>query len=73
MEGHTVEWDVVMGSIHPVHEREDGNAAHKEGEQYHPSIGLVEPAVLETQLVGEEKRKRMERGHRQREPVTLKL
>lgn len=55
VEGHAVERDAVVLAVHPVHVGEEGDAAHKEGEQYHTAIGLVQPAVLEAELV-EQKR-----------------
>lgn len=65
VEGHTVERDAVVVAVHPVHVGEEGDAAHEEGEQYHTAIGLVQPAVLEAELVGETQKKTeggMERG-----------
>lgn len=53
VEGHAVERDAVVFAVHPVHVGEEGDAAHKEGEQYHTAIGLVQPAVLEAELVRE--------------------
>lgn len=61
MEGHAVERDAVVVAVHPVHVGEEGDAAHKEGEQYHTAIGLVQPAVLEAELVGETKKRRKDR------------
>lgn len=58
VEGHTVERDAVVAAVHPVHVGEEGDAAHKEGEQYHTAIGLVQPAVLEAELVEETQTKR---------------
>ncbi len=58
MEGHAVERDAVVVAVHPVHVRKEGDAAHKEGEQYHTAIGLVQPAVLEAELVEETRKNR---------------
>lgn len=58
VEGHAVERDAVVLTVHPVHVGEEGDAAHEEGEQYHAAVGLVQPAVLEAELV-EETRKRI--------------
>lgn len=54
MEGHAVEGDAVVAAVHPVHEGEEGDAAHEEGEQNHTSVGLVKTAVLVADLVGED-------------------
>lgn len=50
MEGHAVEGNAVVSAVHPVHEGEERDAAHEEGEQDHASIGLVYPALLQAQL-----------------------
>lgn len=50
VEGHAVERDAVVLTVHPVHVGEEGDAAHEEGEQYHAAVGLVQPAVLEAEL-----------------------
>lgn len=50
MEGHAVERDAVVTAVHPVHEREEGDAAHEKGEEDHPAIELVQPGVLEAEL-----------------------
>lgn len=43
-----------MAAVHPVHEGEEGDAAHEEGEQNHTSVGLVKTSVLVADLVEEE-------------------
>lgn len=53
MEGHGVEGDAIVPAIHPVHIREESNAAREEGEQHHAAIGFVQPAVLKSELQGE--------------------
>lgn len=53
MEGHAVERDAIVAAVHPVHVGEEGDAAYEEGEQNHAAVGLVEPAVLEAELVEE--------------------
>lgn len=58
VEGHTVERDAVVAAVHPVHEGEEGDAAHKEDQQYHTTIYLVQPAVLEAKLVEKTKKRR---------------
>ena len=58
VEGHAVERDAVVAAVHPVHIGEEGDAAHKEGEQSHAAVGLVQPAVLEAELVEETQTKR---------------
>lgn len=58
VERNAVEWDTIVLPVHPVHVGEEGDAAHKEGEQYHTAICLVQPAVLEAELVEETKRGR---------------
>lgn len=58
MEGHAVQRDAVVLAVHPVHVGEESDAAHKEGEQYHTAVGLVQPAVLKAELVGEIKKRR---------------
>ena len=50
VEGHAVERDAVVVAVHQVHVGEEGDAAHEEGEQHHPAIGLVQRAVLEAEL-----------------------
>lgn len=50
VEGDAVERDAVMTAVHPVHEGEEGNAAHEEAEQHHGAIGLVQPAFLKAEL-----------------------
>lgn len=50
MERHAVERDAVVTAVHPVHEREEGDAAHEEGEKDHTAIDLVQPGVLEAEL-----------------------
>ncbi len=56
MERYAVEWDAVVLTVHPVHVREKGDTAHKESEQYHTAVSLVQPAVLEAELEEETKR-----------------
>lgn len=58
VEGHAVQRDAVVLAVHPVHVGEEGDAAHEEGEQHHPAVGLVQPAVLKAELVKETERKR---------------
>lgn len=57
VEGHAVQGDAVVAAVHPVHEGEEGDAAHKEGEQYHAAVGLVQPAVLEAELEERDQRR----------------
>lgn len=54
VEGHGVEGDAVVPAVHPVHVREEGDAAREEGEQHHAAIGFVQPAVLKAELTGRE-------------------
>lgn len=58
VEGHAVQRDAVVLAVHPVHVGEEGDAAHKEGEQYHTAVGLVQPAVLKAELVEETKKRK---------------
>lgn len=64
MEGHAVERDAVVLAVHPVHVREEGDTAKKEGEEYHAAVEFVQPEVLEAELVGGDKKNQggMERG-----------
>lgn len=53
MEGHGVERDAIVAAVSPVHVGEEGDAAREEGEEHHAAVVLVQPTLLETQLVDE--------------------
>lgn len=46
VEGNGVQRDAVVTAVHPVHEGEEGDAAHEEGQQHHAAVGLMQPALL---------------------------
>lgn len=50
VEGHAVDGDAVVTAVDPVHVGKEGDSTQEEAEQHHAPIGLVDPAVLQTQL-----------------------
>lgn len=58
VEGHGIEGDAVVPAVHPVHVREEGDAAREEGEQHHAAVGFVQPAVLKAELTERERERR---------------
>lgn len=48
--GHAAQRDAVVAPVHPVHVREERDAAAEEGEQHQRAVSFVQPAVLKAQL-----------------------
>lgn len=53
VQGHGVDREAVVCSIHPVHVGEEYNAAQEEAQQHHEAVRFVQPAVLQSHLQGE--------------------
>lgn len=51
MEGHSVQGNPKLTSVHPVHEREDQDPTCEETQQDDEAVDSVQPGVIEAQLV----------------------
>lgn len=50
VQGHSVEREVVVLPIHPVHVGKECNTAQEEAQQNHAAVHFVQQAVLQTNL-----------------------
>lgn len=50
VEGHPVQGNAKLSTIHPVHEGEDEDPTREEAQKDHDPVEFVQPGVVKTQL-----------------------